>query len=342
MSGSLHSQNPWKTNDSDFPRNGSRSDQLAFCINYAVLAPSVQNTQPWLFKPLANAIELYADRSRQLTVSDPHARDLIISCGAALTNLVIAIHYFGYEVSVQYCPESGDPDLLARVRIGRTRQSGHLDDALFRSIRRRRSIRQPFQPRPVPHELLRRLIWIASEYRCWLYLAESGTIREQIADLVQEAHLLQMNDVDYQAERAAWIDAGDPSRRNGTGSPNALDWQTLEPTQSDPGQCIMFRDQGLLSASPVLVVLGTSGDTPREWLQTGEALQRMLLRAEMEGVSASLMNQPVQIADLRDELRQITGRAGPPQLLLRMGYARSSEPAYRRPVADVIRSSVPG
>lgn len=341
MSGSLLSQNPWKTNDADFPRNGSRSDQLAFCINYAVLAPSVHNTQPWLFTPLEDAIELYADRSRLLTVSDPQGREQLISCGAALTNLMVTIQHFGYEVSVQYLPEANNPDLLARVRVGRTRQSNYLDDTMFRSIRRRRSIRRPFQPRPVPNGLQRRLIWIASEYQCWLYFAESGQNRDKVADLVQQAHLLQMNNVAYQAERTAWMGAGDPSLRNGNFSPSALDWETIGPRKSNSGPHWMRRDRELLKTSPVLVVLGASGDTPLEWLQSGKALQRMLLRAEMEGVSASFMNQPLHIPDLRDELRQITGRAGPPQLLLRMGYSTGTEPTSRRPVADVIRTPLP-
>jgi hypothetical protein len=338
MTGSYSNDNPWKTVDSDFPADGTRSDQLAFCINFAVLAPSIHNSQPWLFTLLDDSIELYADRSRLLTASDPDGREMLISCGAALTNLVVAIQYFGYEVSVQYLPDQARPDLLARIRVGRTRQPDHVDDSMFRSIRRRRSIRRPFQPRPVPRELQRRLIWIAMEYGCWLYFVESSEDRERISGLVEQAHQQQLSNVAYQAERAAWIGLGDPSRRNGNSAPSPLDWETMGVRNVDSGQHWLLRDRELLRASPAVFVLGTGGDTPMEWIQAGEALQRMLLRAEMEGVSASFLNQPIQIADLRAELQQITGRSGPPQLLIRMGYATGSEPTSRRPVSEVLRS----
>ncbi len=340
MAGNFLSDNPWKTRDEDFPRNGSRADQLAFCINYAVLAPSVHNTQPWLFTAHADAIELFADRSRLLKFSDPNGRDMLISCGAALTNLMVAIQHFGNEVSVQYLPDPDVPELLARVRIGRSHKSDHLDDVMFRSIRRRRSIRRPFQPRSVPHELQRRLIWTASEYGCWLYFAESIETRTKIADLVVRAHCLHLNNAAYQAERLVWIGSGDPSRRYGLSVPTALDWETLGSRDADPGQHWMARDRDLLRTSPVLCVIGSGADRPLDWFRTGEALQRMLLRAEMEGVSASFMNQACQNPDLRDELRQVTGRRGPPQLLIRMGYATGSEPTPRRPVRDVVRCSI--
>ncbi|TVR74351.1 MAG: nitroreductase [Sphaerobacteraceae bacterium] len=333
------SDDPWKTSDADFPRNGSRADQLVFCINYAVLAPSVNNTQPWLFTPHDDAIELFADRSRLLPVSDPDGRDMLISCGAALTNLLVAIQHFGNEVSVQYLPDPDAPDLLARVRIGRSHKSDHLDDAMFRSIRRRRTIRGPFQPRPVPHELQRRLIWTASAYGCWLYFAESSDARAAIADLVVRAHHLQINNAAFEAERRAWIGSDDLSRRSGWSVPTALDWETLGSRDADPGQQWPSRDRDLLCTSPVLCVIGSGADRPLDWFRTGEALQRMLLRAEMEGVSASFMNQACQNPDLRDELRQVTGRSGPPQLLIRMGYATGNEPVSRRPVRDVVRCS---
>jgi nitroreductase len=41
---------PWKVTEGDFPRSGDVEEKLRFLLNYAVLAPSVHNTQPWLFR----------------------------------------------------------------------------------------------------------------------------------------------------------------------------------------------------------------------------------------------------------------------------------------------------
>ena len=50
---------------------------LAFLlIEQATRAPSSHNTQPWLFRVSAEAVEVHADRSRALPVNDPHDREL--------------------------------------------------------------------------------------------------------------------------------------------------------------------------------------------------------------------------------------------------------------------------
>ena len=52
----------WNIAENQFPKEGTRNEQLKFLLNYAILAPSSHNTQPWLFKIVDdNMIELYAE-----------------------------------------------------------------------------------------------------------------------------------------------------------------------------------------------------------------------------------------------------------------------------------------
>jgi hypothetical protein len=95
-------------------------DELRFAVEQAVLAPSSHNTQPWQFRLDGDTVELYADRHRVLHVIDPQDRELVISCGAALLNIELAIAHLGRAHDVEVFPEPGDPDLLARVTLGRT------------------------------------------------------------------------------------------------------------------------------------------------------------------------------------------------------------------------------
>src|ERR1051326_2408409 len=39
----------WSVCETDFPARASLAEQFAFLLNYAVLAPSSHNTQPWCF-----------------------------------------------------------------------------------------------------------------------------------------------------------------------------------------------------------------------------------------------------------------------------------------------------
>ena len=71
----------------------SRTPQLEHAVEHALRAPSVHNTQPWRWRidPADGVVELHADRGRQLTATDPDGRDLLISCGAALGHLAVAL-----------------------------------------------------------------------------------------------------------------------------------------------------------------------------------------------------------------------------------------------------------
>ena len=65
----------------------------------ATLAPSVHNTQPWRFVLSPDALEIHADRSRQLRVLDPRGRQMTLSCGCALFNARASLAAAGYDAA---------------------------------------------------------------------------------------------------------------------------------------------------------------------------------------------------------------------------------------------------
>jgi hypothetical protein len=124
---------PWSVDAADFPSNRALPEQLRFLLNYAVLAPSGHNTQPWHFRVGRDYALLYADRTRALPVVDPHDRELTISCGAALHHLTTALVSFGLAATVELLPDASDTDLLARVTVtGRQEPVGDVQRASAR------------------------------------------------------------------------------------------------------------------------------------------------------------------------------------------------------------------
>ena len=93
------------------------ADRADYLIATAARAPSVHNTQPWRFRVGEYAIELHADVRRKLRV-DPLGRELLISCGAALFGLRLAVRSLGYLPVVELLPDPAQLRLLARVRLG--------------------------------------------------------------------------------------------------------------------------------------------------------------------------------------------------------------------------------
>src|SRR2546430_2406291 len=69
---------------------------VSYVVTAAVWAPSVHNSQPWRFGACGQEISLHADAGRQLMVADPHGREMMISCGAALFNARLALRSLGY------------------------------------------------------------------------------------------------------------------------------------------------------------------------------------------------------------------------------------------------------
>jgi hypothetical protein len=104
----------------------------------------------------------------------------------------------------------------------------------------------------------------------------------------------------------------------------------------DVGKSQAAKDRRLAVGSPVLAVLGSNGDAPCDWLATGQGLSAVLLTARSQNVWAAFLNQPVEVSELRPELRELTGGRGYPQLVVRMGYGPNVAPTPRRRVSEVL------
>ena len=78
------------------------SDPKREMIHSATLAANGHNTQPWKFAIQENAIEIHPDYSRELKVVDPDHRELWISLGCALENLLVAARANGFAPVVTY------------------------------------------------------------------------------------------------------------------------------------------------------------------------------------------------------------------------------------------------
>lgn len=308
--------------------------QLQALVQAATLAPSSHNTQPWLFRLEGEVIELLADRTRALPVNDPYDRELTISCGCALLNLRIAAAAAGLHAQVEPCPDAADPDLLARVRLspGRAEQT---DAALQAAMGERRTYRERFAATAVDPIALRSLVQAANSEAASLAVLETTEQRMGAAALVAEGDAMLWANPSWRRELAAWMHP----RRRGDGltlPALAIPVAQMVVRTFDMGNGVAAKDRQLADESPVLAVLTTEGDSPRDWLAAGQALQRLLLQGVQLGLQASYLNQPVQVATLRPKLQQLTGCPGYAQLLLRIGSPTQVKPAApRRPPADV-------
>lgn len=312
---------------------------LADCLTAAIAAPSVHNTQPWLFRLHDNAVEVLADPSRQLPLIDPQARELAISVGAAVFNLRVAIQAHGRVPLLHLLPPGGDPRLLARVTLGPYVPANETTGLLARAIPYRHTNRRPFQDVPVPPEVLDELSAAAGAEHGEVLFVDAA-LRDAVFGIARAAENRRRNDPRYWIELGRWT-RHTPDRRDGVPPEAFGPWPVLE--------SIPIRDFALVEPArrrtvrhfehePTVAVLYTGGDGPREWLRAGQALERALLTATVRGLATTLMTQPLEIPELRAMLADpTTGRT--PQAIIRVGYGPPSPPTPRRPLADVLLGS---
>lgn len=314
---------------------------FATCLDAAVAAPSVHNSQPWRFRVGHDRIDVLWDVSRWLPVLDPHGREALISIGAAVLNLRIAILAAGRTPLTRLLPDPGDPHLAARVTIGGPHRPDLTIRALASAIGKRRTNRRPFRDIGIREEVLDQLVAAARAEGASLTVADPDA-RQAILALARIANDWQRDDPAYLDELGAWTDV---DQARGDGIPA---W-SFGPT--DDSAALPLRDLGLshpdaprrrarFESAPTVVVLATAGDNPTAWLRAGQAMERALLTATVRGVSNTPITAPTELPEIRGLLSE-PGDRRTAQVILRLGYGDPCPATPRRPLADVLEFATP-
>ncbi|MEU3250538.1 hypothetical protein [Streptomyces sp. NPDC006997] len=313
----------------------------AYLVRAAVTAPSVYNTQPWFFVADGDrGIELHADTDRRMPRTDPHGRELVISCGAALFNVRLAMRHLGFTPVVRAFPRPQDPALLARVAWGPYARPTSDEQRMYGALRRRRTVRGAFRTDPLPAGLVESLRVQAVEEGAALHVVDDPVSRKNLAALVQEAENVHRGTLAHSAEQAAWTWRPAEPRRDGV----PTDVSVTHP------DCTGFAGRdiaGLTDMFPVppgrmpapaglVAVLSTDRDDRLAWLRAGQALERILLYAAAHGVMAAFHTQPLEVDRLRARLRREFLPGDFPQMVLRLGFAPPLRTVPRRPAAEVL------
>ena len=312
-------------------------------------APSVHNTQPWRFAVGPHAIDMYADPGRKLG-QDRDGREMLISCGAALFGLRLAVRGLGYLPAVTLFSEQSKPWLLARVALGPRAPVTEAERRMLAALPHRHTHRGPFDPGPVPAGLLPGLQHAALAEGATLALVETPGRYGKLADLAAEAARMQAHSAGARAEIRRW------SRPPGSPARDGVPAAAFGPAApAGPGRLAqrdfdLGRHCGLLPAPgpdepppAATAVLVTAGDSRLDWLRAGQALHRVLAHAATVWVAASLQTQPLEIPVIRDLIRTRLALPGMPQMLLQFGPARTSLASARRTVPEfLIDGTSPG
>ncbi|GAA4491644.1 NAD(P)H nitroreductase [Actinoallomurus oryzae] len=322
--------------------NITDADTAYFLVDAAAWAPSVHNTQPWWFGTRGSTVTLHADPDRRLNVADPDGREMLISCGAALCTLRLAVRRLGHDPQVQTASDPERPGLIADVSLGPARPCEEDENRMYDQIRRRRTHRGGFRPEGLPAGLLQALRTCALDENATLRVVADPRARIALGALTEVAEQMLRQNPDYCLEMARWAPRPGSRRRDGVHE----DAYPRDPARTDPhfAQRDFARGRGWgltederHGAPGLVALLTTRTDERAAWLQAGQALQHVLLRAAENDVSAAFHTQALEIPELRDFIRTHFCDGGHPQTIMRLGIAEGESRSVRRPPEELLR-----
>jgi hypothetical protein len=329
-------------------------------VGAAILAANAHDSQPWVFRVGPELIDLFAATERSIGAMDPLGREMYLSLGCALENLVLAAKAHGYRADVRLMPTAGDPTHVASVAIAPgPAEPSDLYDAIPLRHTNRAAYRTDLSVAPALLEEIGALADASEVSLAWLSTNEEKALFGQ---LTIDATAAIIADAEQARDDFAWYrqDRADIERRRdgitmdagGLGDIQRLLVRMLPPSSQatmQQGWLDATRDRQVSTAAAFGMITVRDATDQRQRLMAGRLLQRIHLYGTAKGLALQPLNQIFERAD-----REASARLAPAftsaadglssdgwhgVTAFRIGYPESVASASpRRPAEDVIRT----
>jgi hypothetical protein len=341
--------------DTPFAKATSTEDQIfREIVRCGVMAPSGHNAQPWKFRIDDKKIYIYPDMERRTPIVDPYNREMYISLGCAIRNMMIGAEHYGYKTELELnLKEKSIEDEIVLKLTPLTYKT--VSDSLQAMILRQ-TTRNEYQSKKIDADILKRISSYGNNSNQISEL--TGNITTDIyqdkksfdlfLDYVKEGNRIQLNNSAYFNELKDWIRFSDSeaeekldglySRAIGQSSTSRwlgklnMNLGTTDITQTRT-------DTKLIRSAPLLMAF-FSIDSREDWIKTGILLEYKLISITNENLKYAFHNQPCEVIGLRKDFsREFGHKDKMPQVVIRLGYSTFLPRSPRRKLSDVIIGS---
>lgn len=276
---------------------------------------------------------------RILYSADKSGREALISCGAVLDHLRVAMAAAGWIASVNRFPDPKNPDRLASLDFSSLSRvtDGHRRRA--DAILHRRTDRLPFNA-PRNWESVEPVLRDAIDARTVHLDVLADELRPELVKASQLTESLRLYDSSYHTELDWWTG----HYENSDGIPRSSLLSAAESDRVDVGRPFAVsahneRRAGIGQDQSTVLVLSTDEDTHGDALRCGETLSAVLLECTLADLATCTLTHLTELESSRNLIGKLTRRAAMPQLLIRVGEApvlgEIPPLTPRRPLRDV-------
>jgi nitroreductase len=314
---------------------------LREAVYLACRAPSVHNSQPWRWVAEDGVLRLFVDRERTVPDTDRSGREAILSCGAALDHLRVAVLAAGWGAEVERFPNPNDPNHLATIEFRSVEHVTRAQRDRANAILQRRTDRLPMG-QPTYWDLFEPVLRSTFDENLVTLDVLSDRDRPTLVKASQLTEVLRRDDASYHAELEWWTS---PFAANAGVPPGALlsdkEVGRVDIAREFPARGHGDRRPDVAVDWSRILVLSTAEDTVEDVLRCGEVLSNVLLECTMAFLATCTLTHLIELDESRDIVRGLLENDGRPQVLIRAGIAPPMEaappPTPRRAPDDVLR-----
>jgi nitroreductase len=324
--------------------SGRLEETAARILFYASLAPSGHNSQPW-FVRVAGPGEwiVGADPERRLPVVDPDNREVLLSIGAFLENLVRAARVFGHETEIEILAQGRFDREVLRVRLA---PAAVAESDCLRRIAARRTIKSGLGSGLLEPTDLR--VLEAAAGGNLHYFPRGSSHARAMAEAAVENFRIQFSSGAAMAEAAEWTRLSDREAvrfRDGL-TPDGMEiagfsgfWvRHFMESRDVAGH--LWREKAVEKVEAQAregagwLVITSPSDGVADLIASGQRFQRLALAAVPMGLGIHPMTQTLEERRGQETIRANHSASMIPQFMLRIGYADPyPQPvSLRRPV----------
>lgn len=317
---------PWDIKRENFPKKGSLPDKIKFILGYAILAPSTHNSQPWLFKIENDRVKIYYDQNLKIPEADPLGRDLYISIGCMIENLVIAASYFGIFRDLIYIMRD---NFIAEVYFQEGGQGNKSFEYLIDIIPNRVNARGIFEPKIIPDRIQAEMISLKKDKSIQTNFIIDKEKIKKLSEITAEGLRFAHGRSSFRREMSGWMHHSLSGEKTGLLGyslrmpfflsfiiPIWVRFFDMSPLLAKLNYKSMF-------SAPLICILSSEESNPSIWLEVGRLAERYMLELNFRDIQTSIFVASIEMGSLYKKVQEVIGDNLIPQFLFCAGYMKN-------------------